>query len=60
MVKSKLALRHRRDWTPQGPELTGLIKYLCISNGEPPCTTDHMSEIATIRLSRISNNAELP
>lgn len=47
-------------WTPQGPELTGLIQYLCISNEELLCTTDHMSGIATIRLSRISNNAELP
>lgn len=47
-------------WTPQRPELTGLIQYLCISNEELLCTTDHMSGIATIRLSRISNNAELP
>ena len=46
-------------WTAQRPELTGHTKYLCIISVELLCTTDHMSEIATIRLSCISNNTEL-
>lgn len=46
-------------WMAQRPELTGHTKYLCIISVELLCTTDHMSEIATIRLSCISNNTEL-
>nr|DAQ45710.1 MAG TPA: hypothetical protein [Caudoviricetes sp.] len=46
-------------WTAQRPELTGHTTYLCIISVELLCTTDHMSEIATIRLSRISNSTEL-